>query len=274
MNTQDRSQNSSVKFLRLGASRRQFLTTASLLSASALTGCGDAIEKFDPDPDIEGIDFFTVGARVFNLAANYGGISLSASGITFATNLPYGAVSPVSSAVLDAPYFRNTGKTGYAVNVTTSAPASSSTINGFTFLQALYLATSNSRGVSLTIIGGVAGAYPAASLGTGPASKIYLITSAIGSVNAFTQATPSSAIQSAGLVTNSTLGVSIPAQASTSFRLTLTDSVTGAAVYNSGLKTKDESTGLFIARDAALSANWTVFAIDKNFAVSVWPNTL
>jgi hypothetical protein len=192
---------------------------------------------------------------VLNLAANYGAISLSSSGITFATNLPYGAVSPVSSAVLDAPYFRNTGKTGYAVNVTTSAPASSSTINGFTFLQALYLATSNSSGVSLTIIGGVAGTYPAASLGTGPASKIYLITSA-------------------GLVTNSTLGVSIPAQVSTSFRLTLTDSVTGAAVYNAGLKTKDESTGLFIARDAALSANWTVFAIDKNFAVFVWPNTL
>jgi hypothetical protein len=76
------------------------------------------------------------------------------------------------------------------------------------------------------------------------------------------------------LVTNSTLGVCIPAQASTSFRLTLTDAASGAAIYNSGLKTKDESTGFFISREAALSDNWTVFAIDKNFAVSVWANTL
>jgi hypothetical protein len=107
MTTQDLGRNSAIKFLRFGVSRRQFLTSVSLLSAGALAGCGEAIEKFDPDPDIEGIDFFTVNSRVFNLAANYGALSLSSSGITFATNLPYGSISPVTSTVLDAPYSRD-----------------------------------------------------------------------------------------------------------------------------------------------------------------------
>jgi hypothetical protein len=266
-----------VPFDLIETTRRSFLKTTSALSVSTLAACG-AAKGLDPDPDIEGVDFFTVNTRVLNFSANFGAITIAAAGTTLVNNLPYGAISPVATVVLDAPFFRDSGQTFPTTSITTTSPAGSYSLTNLSINQALYLVTSSVTNsvtsVAATKIGGVAGPYPSANLGTTPFSKLYLITSALSSVNAFTQATPTSAVQTAGLLTNSTSGINIPAAASTNFRLTLKDAQSSALVYDSGLKAKDEATAIFVARDAALSATWTVFAIDKNFVVSRWTNTI
>jgi hypothetical protein len=258
-------------------SRRGFLTTTGALSVSGLAACG-AAKGLDPDPDIEGVDFFTVNARVLNLAAVAASVSISSVTTSLVSNLAYGTISPQITLVLDPPFTRDAGQTQATTSVTTTGPALSGSLVGLNVLQALYMVTSNvTNSVSsfaITPVGGVPGSYPSSALGGLPLSKIYLVTSAIASVNVFTQATPTSAVVAGGLLANNTAGRSIPNVISSNFRLTLKDAVSGASVYDSGLKTKDDATALFISRDAALSAGWTIFAVDKNFVVSRWANTI
>jgi hypothetical protein len=261
----------------LVVSRRTFLASTGALSVSGLAACG-AAKGLDSDPDIEGVDFFTVNTRVLNLAATAASLSIGSVTTTIVSNLAYGTMTPQIALVLDPPFTRDSGQTQATTSITTTGPALTSPNVGLSVLQALYLVTSNVTNslssFAITPVGGVPSAYPSASLGTAPLSKIYLVTSAIASVNVFTQATPTSAVVAGGLLANNTTGRVIPNVISANFRLTLKDAVSGASVYDSGLKTKDEATALFISRDAALSAGWTIFAVDKNYVVSRWPNTI
>jgi hypothetical protein len=156
-------------------SRRCFLTATGALSVSCLVGCG-AAKGLDPDPDIEGVDFFTVNTRIFNLAATAAAINISSGTTAVVSNLAYGVMSPTASLVLDAPFTRDIGQTVATTSVTTTAPALSASIANLSILQAFYVVTSTvTNSVAsfvITPVGGVPGLYPSASLGTAPLSKI------------------------------------------------------------------------------------------------------